>query len=246
MKVSLEPQGGLGGRIAAAGAVIAAATLLFGSCTVRGTGSGTGCQFSELDTAQIGESMASAASIRLETRSKTATERHITCSAPPDDVFTRPEPGALQNAILGGNCGSADLQRGAGGEGVDAGSAGGREVEEPCGCPKNFTVSQDDEGAGIEMTYLGTWQVYGYDTCAECCGWSAGITTSGAVATVGRTCASNDFPLGTVLYIEGIGYRTVEDRGGMARGVIDVLCADHPACYAVTGWYDVYIVREMG
>ena len=94
------------------------------------------------------------------------------------------------------------------------------------------------------MEYAGSYQIYGYDTCARCCGKTDGITASGTVATVGRTCASNDFPFGTVLYIDGIGERVVEDRGGMAHGVIDVLCEDHPACYAITGKYDVYIVRE--
>lgn len=94
------------------------------------------------------------------------------------------------------------------------------------------------------MEYAGSYQIYGYDTCARCCGKTDGITASGTVATVGRTCASNDFPFGTILYIEGIGERVVEDRGNLVHGVIDVLCEDHPACYAITGKYDVYIVRE--
>lgn len=93
-----------------------------------------------------------------------------------------------------------------------------------------------------EMIYAGTFSVCGYDTCAQCCGWSTGITASGTTATVGRTCASNDFPFGTILYIDGIGERVVEDRGGMSHGVLDVLCEDHPACYAITGSYDVWIV----
>lgn len=89
-------------------------------------------------------------------------------------------------------------------------------------------------------TYLGRYYVTGYDTCAACCGKTDGITASGTTATVGRTCAANGLPFGTRLYIEGIGERTVEDRGGMKGQHIDVLCADHTACYAVTGWYEVY------
>lgn len=89
-------------------------------------------------------------------------------------------------------------------------------------------------------TYLGRYYVTGYDTCAACCGKADGITASGTTATVGRTCAANGLPFGTRLYIEGIGERTVEDRGGMKGQHIDVLCADHPACYAVTGWYEVW------
>lgn len=91
-------------------------------------------------------------------------------------------------------------------------------------------------------TYLGSYYVTGYDTCAACCGKSDGITASGTTATVGRTCAANGLPFGTRLYIEGIGERTVEDRGGMKGRHIDVLCADHPDCYAVTGWYEVWEV----
>lgn len=96
------------------------------------------------------------------------------------------------------------------------------------------------------MTYLGNWKVTGYDVCVKCCGSTRGMTASGTTATVGRTCAApKSIPFGTVLYIEGIGYRTVEDRGGAIKGnKIDVLCEDHDACYAITGTYNVYIVEE--
>lgn len=99
---------------------------------------------------------------------------------------------------------------------------------------------EDETGPGLR--YLGRWQVYGYDTCEECCGKTDGLTASGTVAMVGRTVAANGLEFGTVLYISGIGERVVEDRGGMGHGVIDVLCADHAACYAITGEYDVYLV----
>ena len=94
-----------------------------------------------------------------------------------------------------------------------------------------------------EMTYLGRYYITGYDTCARCCGWSTGITASGAAATVGRTIAAGrEFAFGTTLYIDGIGERVVEDRG-VGNGKIDVLCSNHSECYAVTGWYDVYRVE---
>lgn len=99
------------------------------------------------------------------------------------------------------------------------------------------TQEEDRDG----WTYLGSYYVTGYDTCAACCGKTDGITASGTTATVGRTCAANGLPFGTRLWIEGIGERTVEDRGGMKGRHIDVLCADHPDCYAVTGWYEVYV-----
>ena len=117
------------------------------------------------------------------------------------------------------------------------------EPAEPCGCPEEYTVSQDAEQPGPTLTYLGSYQIYGYDTCERCCLKTDGITASGTTATVGRTVAVNGLPFGTRLYIEGIGERIVEDRGGMEPGVIDVLCNNHAECYAITGTYDVYIIE---
>lgn len=97
------------------------------------------------------------------------------------------------------------------------------------------------------MIYLGQYYITGYDICVECCGKTDGITASGAYATVGRTvAASGEFSFGTVIYIEGIGERVVEDRGGSVNGNhIDVLCNNHEECYAITGWYDVYEKIEV-
>lgn len=95
------------------------------------------------------------------------------------------------------------------------------------------------------MRYIGTYKITGYDICVACCGKTDGITASGTQATVGRTCAApKGIPFGTKLYIEGIGERIVEDRGGFADNVIDVLCNDHSECYTITGWYDVYVVED--
>ena len=94
-----------------------------------------------------------------------------------------------------------------------------------------------------ERTYLGKLQIYGYDPfCDHCCGKSNGVTASGKVATIGKTVAMSGYPFGTEIYIEGLGYYTVEDRG-VGTGVVDVACEDHTACYAITGKYDVYIVE---
>lgn len=46
-------------------------------------------------------------------------------------------------------------------------------------------------------------------------------TASGKYPVAGRTCASNDFPIGTKLRIDGNVY-TVEDTGAMGSGVIDL------------------------
>lgn len=112
--------------------------------------------------------------------------------------------------------------------------------------PEEYTVSQDAEQPGPELVYLGSYQIYGYDTCERCCVKSDGITASGTTATVGRTVAVMGIPFGTRLYIEGIGERVVEDRGGLEPGVIDVLCENHSECYAITGTYEVYVIETPG
>lgn len=102
---------------------------------------------------------------------------------------------------------------------------------------------EEEEAKTRKMTYLGRYYVTGYDTCVRCCGKSDGITASGTAASVGRTVAMAELPFGTELYIEGIGNRIVEDRGPQG-GVIDVLCNNHAECYALTGWYEVYVVED--
>jgi 3D (Asp-Asp-Asp) domain-containing protein len=119
------------------------------------------------------------------------------------------------------------------------------------GSPLGDAPASDPSGASQEApeevrTYLGSYKITGYDICPSCCGNTKGITASGTTATVGRTCAApKDIPFGTRLWIEGIGERIVEDRGGAVHGKkLDILCTDHPACYAITGTYEVYIIEE--
>ena len=97
-----------------------------------------------------------------------------------------------------------------------------------------------------EMIYMGLYYITGYDTCYACCGKTDGITASGTYATAGRTvAASSKFNFGTRLYIDGLGKRVVEDRGGaIGGGRLDVVCEDHAECYAITGWYDVWLIME--
>ena len=60
--------------------------------------------------------------------------------------------------------------------------------------------------------------------------WTGNRCANGNYPTEGYTVASNYFPAGTRLYIEGIGERVVEDTGGMANSVIDVYLGDPGAC----------------
>lgn len=104
----------------------------------------------------------------------------------------------------------------------------------------NNTTNNTNTGS---LAYIGTYRITGYDICYSCCGKTDGITASGTRAAVGRTVAMKGYPYGTKIYIEGIGYRTVEDTGGFRTNTIDVLCSNHSECYAITGYRKVYLVQ---
>ena len=58
-----------------------------------------------------------------------------------------------------------------------------------------------------------------YCDCEICCGKTDGITASGAKAVEGITLAADKrYPFGTQMYIDGFGWRTVQDRGGAIQG----------------------------
>lgn len=106
-------------------------------------------------------------------------------------------------------------------------------------------VNPEDETGSERLVYVGKFRVTGYDLCADCCGDSDGLTSSGTVATVGRTAAVGRgvMEYGTRVWIPGIGDRVIEDRGGLGPAEIDVLCADHKECREITGEYDVFVVE---
>ena len=58
-----------------------------------------------------------------------------------------------------------------------------------------------------------------YTAAADECGKSNGITSSGLLVEENRTLACPpSFPFGTKIYIDGIGERRCEDRGGAIKG----------------------------
>lgn len=58
-----------------------------------------------------------------------------------------------------------------------------------------------------------------YCPCVKCCGKNDGITASGVKAVEGVTVAMNkSIPFGTKIYIDGVGERIVQDRGGAIKG----------------------------
>jgi 3D (Asp-Asp-Asp) domain-containing protein len=76
-----------------------------------------------------------------------------------------------------------------------------------------------------------TFIITAYCPCPKCCGeWSDGITFSGEKATEGITVAGDPdvLPIGTKIYIEGIGDRVVQDIGGAIKGNrIDLFFNNH-------------------
>ena len=84
------------------------------------------------------------------------------------------------------------------------------------------------------MSYLGTYYITGYVATGNPC-------SNGNYPTAGYTVASNTIPMGTTIWIDGLGTRVVEDTGGMAGNVIDVFVGSVDEAYAITGNYEVYI-----
>lgn len=93
------------------------------------------------------------------------------------------------------------------------------------------------ESSSVEGGYLGSFKCTGYVATGNTC-------ANGNYPTSGYTIASNSLPMGTRVYIEGIGERVVEDTGGMDVGTLDIFCNSVDECYALTGNYDVYIIEE--
>ena len=93
------------------------------------------------------------------------------------------------------------------------------------------------ESSSVEGGYLGSFKCTGYVATGNPC-------ANGNYPSEGYTIASNSLPMGTRVYIEGIGERVVEDTGGMANNVIDVFVDSTSEAYALTGDYEVYIIEE--
>lgn len=89
----------------------------------------------------------------------------------------------------------------------------------------------------------GIYKVTAYCACSKCCGWSTGITASGAMATANHTIAApRTFSFGTKVIINGQTY-TVEDRGGAIQGNrIDVYMNSHSEALA---WGVRYLYVEV-
>lgn len=91
-----------------------------------------------------------------------------------------------------------------------------------------------------DMEYLGNWRVTAYAETGYCC-------ANGQYPTTGYTIACNSLPFGTQVYIDGVGFRTVEDRGPAWLGSewCDLYLGDYQTCVQWGNQYrDVYLVPE--
>lgn len=85
-----------------------------------------------------------------------------------------------------------------------------------------------------KIEYIGDFKLTGYCPCYSCSEGYGRSTASGARATEGITVAADTrkLPLGTRIYIEGVGERVVQDVGGAIKGnKIDVYVENHASCY---------------
>lgn len=105
-------------------------------------------------------------------------------------------------------------------------------------------VNAKAEEAPAGSTYIGNFKITHYCNCSKCCGkWAGGKTASGTTPTRYRTIAvdPDQIPYGTVVYIQGYGYRVAEDTG-VGWDHIDVFCPDHELCLKYGLKYrDVYV-----
>lgn len=93
-------------------------------------------------------------------------------------------------------------------------------------CPAVVDSVEEVNNDGAENTEVKEVQqiieeyvITAYCPCMKCCGKSDGITASGVKAIEGITVAMDkSIPFGTKIYIDGIGERIVQDRGGAIKG----------------------------
>ena len=99
-------------------------------------------------------------------------------------------------------------------------------------------LSDQDPLEGIQC--LGTWRITAY--------YATGCATaSGVYPEVNVTAAHNSLPFGTQLYIEGLGFWTVQDRGPGYLGAdwMDLYLEDYGTCVQFGEHYaNVYLIEN--
>lgn len=112
-------------------------------------------------------------------------------------------------------------------------------------------MQRDTVPTGMQVTEIGTFDCTAY-CCEEyphICGGN-GTTFSGAPVTAGLTVAVDPevIPIGTVLYIEGVGVRVAQDTGSAIKGQkIDIAVETHAEAENWAGWgeHNVWILEAV-
>ncbi|MEL7566953.1 MAG: 3D domain-containing protein [Dehalobacterium sp.] len=102
--------------------------------------------------------------------------------------------------------------------------------------------------AGFQISQPITVTATAYDACVHCCKKTDGITKSGTKATPRQTIAvdPNIIPLGTRVFIEGMGIYTAEDIGSTIKGNrIDIFMESHQqAINFGSQTLKIYVIEE--
>lgn len=108
-----------------------------------------------------------------------------------------------------------------------------------------FPVICNAEWLALEISF---YDNAGKRGCVTCNGrWSVhNRTASGVAPKVGVTAAANHLPFGTRIHIEGIGWRTVQDRlANPKSNRIDVFVSSHSKAKRLgIQWKRVYVERK--
>ena len=101
------------------------------------------------------------------------------------------------------------------------------------------TTIEDLKSEEYEFVYMGDFKYTYYcdERYPHICGYGIGITASGKPTEVGWTVAADTsvLPMGSIIYVEGLGFREVMDRGGGVNGNhIDILMTTHNECFKQT------------
>ena len=112
-------------------------------------------------------------------------------------------------------------------------------------------MQRDTIPAGMQVDYVGNFMCTAYccEEYARICGGN-GITATGTPVTAGLTVAVDPdvIPLGTILYIEGVGIRIAQDTGSAIKGQkIDVAVETHAEAESWAGWgtHNVWILEAV-
>ena len=102
----------------------------------------------------------------------------------------------------------------------------------------NTTIA-DLTSEEYEFVYMGNFKYTYYcdERYEHICGYGIGKTASGKPTEVGWTVAADTsvLPMGSIIYVEGIGFREVMDRGGgVNENHIDILMETHNECFKQT------------